>query len=116
MRILLFFVAAVLLSQNAWPPPGMSCPQRTVVTFDEGPNASKSQELFQQHVTYLLGQMKAGKVIAAGPMAAGHTALMIFASKDWDEVQDVLKAEPFTQAGVIQVVRHEVWNSCELAK
>ncbi len=116
MRTLLFFFATLALAQNAWPPPGLSCPQRTVVTFEEGPNPEKAQQLFQQHVAYLSAQMKAGKVVSAGPMAAGHSALIIFATTDWDEVQEILKNEPYTQAGVMKVVRHEVWNACELAK
>lgn len=116
MRKLLLFLATLALAQNAWPPPGMSCPQRTLVTFDEGPNSDKAQGLFQQHIAYLSGQMKAGKVISAGPLAVGHSALMLFATKDWDEIQDILKNEPFTQAGVIKVVRHDVWNACEVAK
>jgi uncharacterized protein YciI len=114
--LLLFLAAFFLVAQNPFPPPGMNCPQRTLVTFEEGPSSDKAQQLFQQHISYLSGQMKAGKVISAGPLAAGHTALILFATKDWDEIQEILKNEPFTQAGVIKVVRHDVWNACEVAK
>ena len=116
MRILLFFLAAVALAQNPWPPPGMSCPQRTLVTFEQGSNPEKAQQLFQQHVSYLRAQMKAGKVVSAGPMEGGGSAVIIFASKDWEEIQSILNNEPFTQAGVMKVARHDVWNACEITK
>lgn len=115
MQTLLLFLAT-LVAQNPWPPPGMSCPQRTLVMFDEGPNSDKGPQLFQQHVSYLLDQMKSGKIISAGPMAAGHSALIIFATKDWDEIQNILQSEPYTQAGVIKIAHHDLWNACEIAK
>lgn len=59
--------------------------------------------------------MKSGKVITAGPMTDNHTAAIVFATKDWAEAKDLLNKEPFHREGVLKVVKHMVWNACEVA-
>ena len=46
MRKLLFLTAVVALAQRPWPPPGMRCPERTlVITEVQAANAGKINEL-----------------------------------------------------------------------
>ena len=116
MRILALLIGTLVLAQHQWPPPGMNCPQRTLVLFEEGPNAGKSKDLFPQHVAYLLPLLKSGKLISVGPMAKEQSAAGIFASTDWSEIENLLKDEPYTQAGVLKVAHHSVWNACEAAR
>jgi hypothetical protein len=41
---------------------------------------------------------------------------LLFGTKDWAEVEALMKNEPFTREGVMKVVSHTVWNACEAAK
>jgi hypothetical protein len=116
MRKLLFLVAmAAFAQQPAFPPPGMRCPQRTLVLFQPGPNAAKAPAVYQEHIAYVLSEMKAGRIVVAGPANEGPAA-MVFASKDWAEVEPLLKKEPFTREGVMKISSHGVWNACEVEK
>jgi uncharacterized protein YciI len=92
----------------------MQCDSRTLVLFSPGPNAIRQKELAPAHLAYMSRQMRANKVIAAGPFIAGDGAAIIFASSDWNQVQLLLKDEPFTSAGVLQVSDHKTWMPCQL--
>jgi uncharacterized protein YciI len=116
MRTLLFLTTVVLLAQTPWPPPGLRCPERTLVIFEHGPNWEKAAEFREPHLAYLLAQMKSGKVVSAGPVEGGQRAAMLFASKDWSDVEPILKDEPFTHEGVIRISEHVVWSACEVEK
>src|SRR4051812_37309063 len=68
MRKLLFLVAVVALAQRPWPPPGMQCPQRTLVLLDiSRENADKTSQFYDEHLAYLTPLMKSGKILSAGP-------------------------------------------------
>jgi len=116
MRKVLFLFTGLLLAQGSWPPPGMQCPQRTLVTWETGANWDKRQQFAQAHLEYMLRQMKSGAVISAGPMAGLPKAAGLFASSDWAQVETILKDEPFTREGVLKVAEHAVWNACEAAR
>ncbi|HEY1337208.1 MAG TPA: hypothetical protein VGF59_06845 [Bryobacteraceae bacterium] len=113
---LVLFAAAVAVAQQPrqWPPPGMRCPQRTLVLFEQGANGAKAGQFFDEHIAYLLAQMKSGKILSAGPASSGPAAA-VFTSTDWPEVEEILKNEPFTREGVMKVSSHAVWNACEAA-
>lgn len=115
MRKLLLFVAIVAFAQGPWPPRGMQCPQRTLVLF-EFANTAKSADFSQEHFAYMLELMKSGKVISAGPMADGKSAAILFAAKDWAEVEEMIKKEPFNREGVLKVTNHSVWTACEASR
>lgn len=115
MRKLLFLVAAVAFAQRPWPPPGMKCPERTVVLLTIDPaNASKINQYYDEHLAYILPFMKAGKVIAAGPSDDGG-GFIIFGTTDWAAAEAILKKEPFTREGIMKVASHTVWRACEPA-
>ena len=115
MRKLLFLTGGLLLAQVQWPPPGMRCPQRTLVIFERGPNWEKAHDVFPQHISYILQQMKSGKILSSGPMEGNQTAVAVFSVAGWEEVEGILKDEPFTREGVLKIARHDVWNACEAA-
>ena len=114
MRKFMFLIGGLLFAQSQPLPPGMRCPQRTLVIFEPGPNAEKAREIFPQHASYMLQQMKSGKILAAGPMT-GDQAAALFNVTRWDEVAGILKDEPFVRNGVLKIARHDVWNACEAA-
>jgi uncharacterized protein YciI len=116
MRKLLFLVAAVALAQRPWPPPGMQCPQRIVVITEVQPDSSaKINEFYDQHLAYILPFMKSGKVLSAGPTSDSR-GVIVFATKDWAEAEEIMKKEPFTREGVMKIASHIVWNACEAGK
>jgi uncharacterized protein YciI len=117
MRIFLILIGGLLFAQPQWPPPGMQCPQRTLVLFERGPNWDKAPQVAPKHLTYILQQMKSGKVLSGGPMeGAQPAAAMLFAASDWSQVQAILNDEPFTHDGVLKIASHNVWNACEAAR
>src|SRR3954462_11716736 len=114
MRKLIFLVAAVALAQRPWPPPGMKCPERTLVLL-KVTDPSKINQFYDEHLAYLLPLMNSGKILSAGPTDDNNGAI-VYASADWPEVEAMMKKEPFTREGVTKVVAHSVWRACEAAK
>jgi len=78
-------------------------------------NAANQAKFAQEHLSYMLGLMKSGKIISAGPMSDNHTAAILFATKDWAEAEEMLKNEPFHREHVLKVTSHSIWNACEAA-
>lgn len=116
MRKLLFLVAAVALAQRPWPPPGMQCPQRTVVITEvQQANAAKINDFYDEHLAYIVPLMKAGKVLSAGPTDDNRGVIM-FSTTDWSEAEAIMKKEPFTREGIMKIMSHTVWNACEAGK
>jgi len=111
--VILLSLAAFALGQS--PPPGMRCPLRTLVLSEFGENAANSARFQAEHLDYMRGLMKSGEVITAGPMTDNHTAAIVLATTDWAEAEALLNKEPFHREGVLKVVKHMVWNACELA-
>jgi len=112
---LLILAAVAAAAQAQLPPPGMRCPQRTLVISELGGNQANAKQFAQEHFHYMAGLMKSGKVIAAGPTDDKHTAVILFATSDWNEAEELLKKEPFHRAHVLAVKSHSVWNACEAA-
>jgi len=116
MRKLLFLVAAVALAQRPWPPPGLQCPERTMLLTElDQANAAKMNTVYDEHLAFLLPLLKSGKIISAGPTDDGR-GVLVLGTKDWAEVDAIMKKEPFTREGVMKIVSHTVWNACEAAK
>lgn len=117
MKRLCFLAATIAMAQNGWPPPGMRCPERTIVKFDiASDDQAKLAKFRDEHLSYLLTLMKEGKLVTAGPLQNHQHAMMIFTSSNWADVEAALKDEPFTREGVIKVASHDVWLACEVAK
>jgi uncharacterized protein YciI len=117
MRWLPFLIGGLLFAQHSSPPPGMQCPQRTLVLFEPGPNWEKAGQFAPRHLAFVLQQLKAGRILSAGPLEGTPPgAAMLLASGDWSQVDALLNEEPFTREGVLKIARHDVWNACEAAK
>ena len=92
----------------------MECHARTLALFVPGPNWQKHDELTPAHLNYMGQQMKAGKIIAAGPFAGNQGAAVVFASDKWEDVQAILNDDPLTHEGVIKVSEHNTWTACQV--
>ena len=130
MRRMVFITAALALSALAQqkerlPPPGLRCPQKTLVLFNVDWSAFKP-DMFNEHSAYLLTQMKAGKMVSAGALDVALTppasnkvpngAAAIYTSTNWSEVEEIIKQDPYYRAGVATVASHNVWAACEPEK
>ena len=115
-------LAALAQQKERRPPPGLRCPQRTLVLFDVDWSSFKP-DMFKEHAAYLLTQMKAGKIVSAGameiePPASGKVpngAAATFTSTNWSEVEEIIKQDPY-YGGVATIASHNVWNVCEPEK
>jgi hypothetical protein len=78
MRSIVFVFAAVALGQRIWPPPGLWCPERTLVLYELNPeNVSRMGRFSKEHNAYLLDQMKAGRIVSAGKTDRLSTTIVI---------------------------------------
>jgi len=114
--LVLLLVVAAALAQRPWPPPGMQCPERTIVMYDVVPEkAANIDKFYDEHVANLVQLMKSGKVLSAGP-TEDQRGILIFNGTDWSEIEGILKKEPFTREGIMKMTGHTVWRACEAAK
>ncbi|WP_347110557.1 YciI family protein [Paenarthrobacter sp. S56] len=51
-----------------------------------------------------------GRLLASGPYGDGAGALLIFKSEDEAELTNLLKQDPFADAGAISVIRTTEWS------
>jgi uncharacterized protein YciI len=113
---LLLLTAAAALAQRPWPPPGMTCPERTLVIYDLVQDKMPLIEKFyDEHLANLNKLMKEGKIVSSGPTDDGR-GILIFAGTNWPEIEALLKKEPFTREGILKMTSHTVWRACEPAK
>lgn len=115
---LLSVVFALLASSSRatdWPPSGLSCPARTVVIFAPGAAPEKAKELFPAHLAFVRAHLQAGDALVMGPLGADG-GLAILPGTDWSAIGRFLDDEPFTRAGVLRILRHDVWAACAPAR
>jgi uncharacterized protein YciI len=95
-----------------WPPPGLSCPSRLVVLFENGPAAAKAKRLYPAHIAFVTAHLKSGDILAMGPSDSG--GLAVFRVSNWEAARQILADEPFTKNGVLKITRHFIWTGCAL--
>jgi uncharacterized protein YciI len=105
------FCAGTLVARQ---PPGMEGQDVVAVIFDPGPNAEAFGEHVEGHLDFLLAQMKAGKLLYAGPFREKTAGLSIFKMTDPGEVEKLIKQDPVVREKVLSY-RIEKWMMCELA-
>jgi hypothetical protein len=118
MRWIVVFVFsfAAVAWQRTWPtPPGMRCPNRTLVVYEiQGANAGKISALYAEHLTYSLKHLRAGSIVNLGISDTGAAA--VFSSTEWPEVEGIIHQDPYVREGVAAVASHTVWHACEAEK
>jgi len=61
------------------------------------------------HRTWLAGLAEDDKLLASGPYGDGAGALLIFKAAEEAELNNLLKQDPFAEAGVIAGIRTTEW-------
>jgi len=77
------------------------------LTFTEG---DRRLEVRPDHRAYLKELFEQGKLVTAGPWADDTGALLIYEVADEQAMRDILAADPYTRAGVVEVTQLREWN------
>src|ERR1017187_10366039 len=107
-------VASTAAKAAGWPPPGLTCSQRTLVVFKTGPKPDQAPTLYSAHLAFIVSHLRTGDILTAGPFNEAEGGAIIFRNNDWSAVEQILAGEPFTNVGVLAIARHVVWYACEL--
>jgi uncharacterized protein len=75
-----------------------------------GPDKSKIAEIRPSHRQYLLGLRDAGKMAINGPFGDDSGALIVYSAETKDDVEAMLKEDPFAKAGVFASWTIRQWN------
>ncbi len=77
---------------------------------DYSPDDPKLSEVRPAHRQYLAELRDKGQLAISGPFTEGGGALMVFEVGSKNEVEALLKADPFTTAGVFKSWVIRPWN------
>jgi uncharacterized protein YciI len=79
-----------------------------IVTF--GPDLSRLPELRPAHRAYLAELREAGKLALSGPFGDLRGGMSIFQAESEQEVDAILKRDPYTAAGIFQSWQIRPWT------
>jgi uncharacterized protein len=82
-----------------------------VVELVYGEDRDHRLEVRPAHREYTRGLAEQGIVLAGGPFADERGALLVYEAADSDELQRILDADPYTEAGVIAETSVREWNA-----
>lgn len=83
---------------------------RFAVELVYGEDRDHLAEVRPAHREYSKELAKRGVLLAAGPYQEGNGALLVYEVDGSDELQRVLDADPYTEAGVIASTTIHEWN------
>lgn len=63
-----------------------------------------------EHRTYLKDLLAQGKLVTAGPWADDTGALLVYEVADEAELRAVIAADPYTEAGGVEVTQLREWT------
>ncbi|WP_190820185.1 YciI family protein [Saccharopolyspora pogona] len=81
-----------------------------VVDLVYGEDEERRLEVRPAHREYCRDLADRGVLLAGGPFADNLGAQLIYEAADADELQKVLDADPYTEAGVIAKTTVREWN------
>lgn len=80
------------------------------VTIEYGPDKTKIDEHRPPHRVYLRGLIESGKLVIAGPFLDDSGGLIVYNVDSEEEVEQVIKADPFYKGGVFQTWVIRPWR------
>ncbi|KAA5829084.1 YciI family protein [Saccharopolyspora hirsuta] len=83
---------------------------RFVVELVYGEDQERRLEVRPAHREYCRDLAARGVVLAGGPFTDGEGAQLVYEVADRDELQKVLDADPYTEAGVIAKTTVREWD------
>jgi uncharacterized protein YciI len=82
-----------------------------VVELVYGEDRDRRLEVRPAHREYSKELAARGVLLAGGPYADERGAMLVYEAADADELQRVLDADPYTEAGVIAETSVREWNA-----
>ncbi|HEU0164064.1 MAG TPA: YciI family protein [Thermomicrobiales bacterium] len=67
-------------------------------------------EVRPEHREYLRSLVDAGKLHESGPYLDNSGALLIYIAESVADVQEILAADPYTKAGLVEGAKIREWN------
>lgn len=119
MKILLLAALAVagvvgVMAGDVPAPEGMVARQVMIVEYHDGPNAEAFTQYLQGHLDYLRVQMKAGKILHAGPFEKISGGIAIYTVTDPRELDVLVNADPL-MANKVVTYSMRLWRMCSPA-
>ena len=76
------------------------------------PDGDKWNQFVLEHVLYLKGLIKQGKLIASGPLKGTplRAGFLVFQADSEEEVKQLVAADPFSRENLIVALRIEEWD------
>lgn len=81
-----------------------------VVELVYGPDTDRRLEVRPAHREYSRKLAEEGALLAGGPYADEKGAMIVYAAADRDELQRILDADPYAEAGVIAETTVREWH------
>ncbi|MFI5086105.1 MAG: YciI family protein [Actinomycetales bacterium] len=78
-----------------------------VYTPDTAPQRDEHRP---SHRSWLAGKVESGELLASGPFEDGSGALLLFKAAGEDELNALLKQDPFAEAGAIAGLKISGWT------
>jgi len=70
----------------------------------------RAQARWAEHAVFMNALAAEGFVVLGGPLGAGEEILLIVDSASEDEVRARLGADPWTDSGLLEIMRVEPWT------
>lgn len=83
---------------------------RFVVELVYGPDEDKRLAVRPEHREYSRGLAGQGKLLAGGPYTDGKGAQIIYETADEAELNEILAADPYAKAGVLDSTTVREWE------
>jgi hypothetical protein len=80
------------------------------VIIEYGPDKAKIDEFRPPHREYLRQLIAQGKLVLAGPFTDNSGGLIVYEVPSEDEIEGIIKADPFYKAGVFQTWKIRPWR------
>lgn len=81
-----------------------------VVQLAYGEDRQRRMEVRPSHREYCKALADRGVLLAAGPYTDDSGAMLIYSAADAEELQEILQADPYTEAEVVAETTVREWN------
>ncbi|WP_406149301.1 YciI family protein [Streptomyces sp. NBC_01012] len=80
-----------------------------VVEFEYNVDRAGREHLHGAHTDYLRALTERGVLLLAGPLQDTNGGLLVYEAEDRAGLEDILKAEPYVEGGIVRDVRIRRW-------
>jgi uncharacterized protein YciI len=70
----------------------------------------REQALWREHADFMNALAAEGFVVLGGPIGGGEETLLVIESSSVETIRTRLAADPWTEAGLLEIARVEAWT------